>query len=642
MNTDHLNHIDALRAIAVLLVVFHHLGIFFSGGFIGVDIFFVISGYLITKNISKSIAQNSFSLKNFYARRIKRLAPAFFTVLGISLIMFTPILLMEEKNQFLHSIISAVTLSSNIHFFSTLNDYFGINASSTPLLHIWSLSLEEQYYIIFPLFLILITKNKINIKSNIIITAITLILLLILSHCIATTNKTAAYYLLPARAFEFLFGTLIALIPKTNKKNEIKNIITTLSIILIMILGINFDDQTFFPSYNAAIICLLTSLVIYFGNSCIIEKLKILNYIGRISYPLYLWHWPVITYLSINSVQKNTLNQIILFLFLFAISSITHEKIEKRFINIKANDSLIIKKLFLLPSLITIFICLSLIKINKYKEETKENNNEQHLAIKCIDSFKHPIDSCYMGNLAKSNIDFLLIGDSHANAQGELINILAKDANIKGYQVTYSSTIFLPNFEKATKRSSEIEHHPDFSQKNNLMLKKIIELKPKYVIMGGFFPHNHERNIYFKVNSQDFNHSKKYFIEGLNNAIKFIKNNGAIPILINDNPILVNIDINCNLRTNKPIENCHFPSNLHQIDFKEWKTTLNQLKKKNDKLIIIDFNSLICNTQSCYSYIGSTPLYRDNQHLSYSGSKELGIAYLQRFTNPLLEDTKYE
>ena len=160
-------HIDLLRALAVFLVILNHLEFsFFSGGFIGVDIFFVLSGYLITQNIVNEKAQtDKFSFLAFYQRRVIRLVPALLATIIISTLFFISIMTTEEIQNYLRTVISSLTLSSNIYYTTLLNDYFSINAKSTPLLHIWSLNLEEQFYLFWPLFLLLTLKfsNKIKI-----------------------------------------------------------------------------------------------------------------------------------------------------------------------------------------------------------------------------------------------------------------------------------------------------------------------------------------------------------------------------------------------------------------------------------------------------------------------------------------------
>ena len=165
MNKEYLPHIDILRAIAVFLVIFHHLEItLFSGGFIGVDIFFVISGYLITKNIQQEIQKNTFSFLIFYQRRVLRLAPAFFTVLICSTLAFWLFSTPSELYAYFKSLIAATGLSINIYFWQSLSDYFSIDAHTTPLLHIWSLNLEEQFYLLWPTLLLLLIKLNFRIK----------------------------------------------------------------------------------------------------------------------------------------------------------------------------------------------------------------------------------------------------------------------------------------------------------------------------------------------------------------------------------------------------------------------------------------------------------------------------------------------
>lgn len=162
MRHEYLSHIDILRALAVFLVIFNHLEWpYFGGGFIGVDVFLVISGYLITKNIYKKQENTGkFSFKNFYQRRVIRLAPTFFTVMISCCLAFYFVVTTDEWINFLKTLVSSVTLTSNIYYWTLLGDYFSINAKSTPLLHIWSLSLEEQFYLIWPLFLLLILKIR--------------------------------------------------------------------------------------------------------------------------------------------------------------------------------------------------------------------------------------------------------------------------------------------------------------------------------------------------------------------------------------------------------------------------------------------------------------------------------------------------
>lgn len=214
MHPPYQPHVDILRALAVLLVIFNHLEFpYFSGGFIGVDIFFVISGYLITQNLLKEKnTTGKFSYSNFYKKRTIRLAPAFFTVTIASSSFFLIILTPEEAINYLKTIIASLTLTSNIYYTSLLNNYFSISSKSTPLLHFWSLSLEEQFYLFWPLFFIFILKF--SLKTRVLSIIALTISSLFFSHILVQENPTAAYYLLPSRVFEFGIGALLVFVPK--------------------------------------------------------------------------------------------------------------------------------------------------------------------------------------------------------------------------------------------------------------------------------------------------------------------------------------------------------------------------------------------------------------------------------------------
>ena len=246
-------------------------------------------------------------------------------------------------------------------------------------------------------------------------------------------------------------------------------------------------------------------------------------------------------------------------------------------------------------------------------------------------------------DLFQQDTKLLLLGDSHANAQRGFINVLAKNALLKGYEITYSSSIFLPNIERFSKsrHTKELDLAPYFRPNNNRSIKIIKENQFKYIILGGFFPHNSERNTYsLSTENPKPEESHQLFILGLNSAIKLIIENNAIPIIINDNPILQGVDVNCHLRTNIPEKKCLFPRQAHDQDFKDWIKNLESLKIKYPQLIVLDFTSIICSKTSCYSYLNDVPLYRDNQHLTYAGSNEIGREYLKKYGNPLKSHEK--
>ena len=208
---NYIKQIDGLRGISILSVILYHFfPEVFIGGFIGVDIFFVISGFVISKIlIEEYYFTKTISIKNFYVKRIKRIFPAFFLVIFISLIFSYFILLPVYLIDFSKSSLASIFFSSNFYFFFTNQSYAAISSNFKPLLHLWSLSVEEQFYLFFPIFILIILKF---FKNNYFLTIIIFltIFLYIISHLLENLYYGSSFYLLPTRAVQFLIGCLIA------------------------------------------------------------------------------------------------------------------------------------------------------------------------------------------------------------------------------------------------------------------------------------------------------------------------------------------------------------------------------------------------------------------------------------------------
>ena len=294
--------IDGLRAIAVIVVVLFHCEFnLFSGGFIGVDVFFVISGYLISSIILSELKNNKFSITNFYVRRIRRLLPILYFIILIFIPIGYYLLLPAAFEQFGESISTVSIFCSNILFWSQTG-YFDDAAISKPFLHSWSLSIEEQYYIAYPIFLYLIFKYSKKDMLKIIF-SLFIISLLFAIYC-SFNHPNFGFFFLPSRVWELLIGALTAININLNSKLFIKNnhnqILSALGFIGIILSIIIFDSKTYWPSYNALLPTLSTSLIIIFSNkNTLVYKilsLKPLVKIGLISYSLYLWHYPILSF----------------------------------------------------------------------------------------------------------------------------------------------------------------------------------------------------------------------------------------------------------------------------------------------------------------------------------------------------------
>lgn len=341
--------IDGLRAIAVISVIaFHYFPSIFSGGFIGVDIFFVISGYLITNNILINLNNQNFSLEFFYIKRIIRIFPALILVLFFSFIYGYFYSLQDDFANLGRDIAAASSFIANIVFWRVAN-YWNASPETQPLLHLWSLGVEEQFYLFWPIVLLIIHKKKRNYTLFFFIITVTSF---ILNYYIGIKSPASAFYLPITRIWELSIGGLLAsysLNEKERKENRIlnfriksenqsivNNLVSLVGIFFIFI-GMIFNQQTngslnIFPIFG----CLL---LIYIGDSAFINRIflsrSIFVWIGIISYPMYLWHWPILRLKNQFFGNDSIFFKILIFAATLLFSIVTFYFIEKPIQNFK-------------------------------------------------------------------------------------------------------------------------------------------------------------------------------------------------------------------------------------------------------------------------------------------------------------------
>lgn len=294
--------IDGLRAIAVLPVILFHAGLsIFSGGFVGVDVFFVISGYLITTIILAEMEQGKFSIVNFYERRARRILPVLFFVMLLTIFGAWHFLPPSDMKDFAQSLVAVCVFASNILFWQK-SGYFDTSTELKPLLHTWSLAVEEQYYVIFPLVLLL--TWRFGRRSIVVVLASAGLISLGLAQWGSIRMPTAAFYLLPARGWELLVGALAAFYLSNEARRPAGRVTSELGaitgLLLIMYAIFFYDKHTPFPGFYALVPTLGAALIILFAHqNTIIGKLigtPVLVGIGVISYSAYLWHQPLFAF----------------------------------------------------------------------------------------------------------------------------------------------------------------------------------------------------------------------------------------------------------------------------------------------------------------------------------------------------------
>jgi peptidoglycan/LPS O-acetylase OafA/YrhL len=333
-NANYRPDIDGLRAIAVLSVVFYHAGFkVFSGGFVGVDVFFVISGFLITRLMVGELARGRFTFASFYVRRARRIFPAFFFTMVISFAAAFVLMPPEHMRKFAGSLIYAALSLANIYFYRE-SGYFDTEAVFKPLLHTWSLSVEEQFYLFWPLLLVLLSARKSKWDAPAVMTILGVISLIWAER--SMTKQSAAFYFPQFRVVEFAVGAIMVwLADFTPPSKAVLEIVLLAGLALIAYPIFMFDTHTAFPGVHALVPCLGAALAIFAGRARFAGTLlnnPISVWLGLISYSLYLIHWPLIVFYKYYRIDElNLLEQCALVFAAVAAAALMYVFVETPF-----------------------------------------------------------------------------------------------------------------------------------------------------------------------------------------------------------------------------------------------------------------------------------------------------------------------
>ncbi len=457
--------LDGLRAVAVLSVIIYHLtGRALPGGYLGVDIFFVISGYLITNIIWREALQREFSIARFYERRIRRILPALLVLLvfisGLAIALLLPIAL----EGYAKSVFASLTGSANIYFWRDTN-YFSQLASETPLLHVWSLGVEEQFYILFPLLVVLCFRWR---RSVLLPITAALVLLSFVANILAIRAgaDSPAFFLLPARAWEIGAGALLALSPTVKiAKPWLRHTLALLAAALLLTGLCLFQTPLAMLLPSTLWVVLGSVLTIYLGNAgdswlTLGLSWSPFVWIGLISYSLYLWHWPIVVFLRYYLVRQSLspIETAAALALSFALAALSWRFVERPF----RNRSIPIRSVlvwvlcgYLVTASASVAILIHHGFPSRFHADAARINAAVGTEYRCtLDEFIPfgPSHGCIMSlpshNFADATV--VLLGNSHAQMYAPLVTDILRANHRTGILVPLNGCLPMPDFNRST------------------------------------------------------------------------------------------------------------------------------------------------------------------------------------------------
>lgn len=626
--------VDGLRAVAVLPVILYHAGVArMRGGFVGVDVFFVISGYLITSLLLNDFASNRFSILHFYERRARRILPALFAVLLICIPLAYLWLLPEPAMEFAKSLISALLFFSNI-FFARHSGYFDAASTLRPLIHTWSLAVEEQYYLLFPWALLLLWRFA--RRRMLPILALAALLSLGLSQWAVFRDPQAAYYWLPMRGWEILLGAIVATDEFAAGTRAVRvrmgSIGAFLGLLMIAAAVYWFSEQTPFPGVHALLPTVGAALVIYCASKANLAG-KILGCkplvgIGLVSYSLYLWHQPLLAFARNRSLYDlSPGNSWAILIVSLLLSVLTWRFIERPFRDRTVFNRAQIFRFALVGTGTFLLVGTTEVLAQKYLWTTNRLAFVQKLEGQVSRNYglNHSCDGAISDSpqCATSNSpEVLLWGDSYA--MHLMDGLLASDPHLKIRQATMSDCG--PVFDLAplvAQLGTEWARRClAANQKVRDVLRKSRSIH--YVVLGSIFQQYLLDGARVLTKDETVQNGNLVFSAYFKQTLLEIRNDGLVPIVFSPTP-RTGFDVGqCLVKAQylgKDPSACNFSL---QTANQEQKPILDALKQASRIAQVVWLAGGICDADLCRSSENGIFIYRDSGHLSHHGSALLG------------------
>lgn len=639
-DTGYRPDIDGLRAIAVLSVVIYHLDkAWMPGGYVGVDIFFVISGYLITRNIWGEMENGQFSFANFYLRRIRRIAPAFLVMTAVTLAAGALLLLPEDLLALGKSALWGIFSLSNVYFWRHLDtSYFADSADEVPLLHTWSLGVEEQFYFLWPTILFVASMLRGRRVAALSIATIICVASFVIGEMTNITAQKFAYYMLPARAGELMVGALLALWMRgnprllCNARRVGSEILACGGFGLVAWSLYALDDNSAFPGFNAIYPCLGAALLMlagWMGSRLVAFTLTPapIVFIGLISYSLYLWHWPILAFLRyfLGELEGLWIPGSVLVMCALAYASYRWVELPAR--QWRAGSLKQALALYLTPSAA---LCVAAVAIwsSGGLRSTIESLPGYREAYARLEAYTSPANeavpyNCILNEARASIFDdlrcltgdleangghptVLLWGDSLAAAYLGTVSTFAKEQNLLVRNATHSACP--PVF-------GEIEYG---MERFYASCSRFRAQAQPHIMSGGY------RVVVISGGWAQYDNDPRFRAD-LRTTVDEMTAAGINVVIIGQVPWMENYSRECEARGIRiGVSHCQARMSNQDGGVAEIEAWLAGIAKSNPRVTYLTPRNEICRSGVCSPYLDGRPVYYDKSHLSISGSWALG------------------
>jgi len=625
--------VDGLRAVAVASVVIYHVNkAWLPGGYVGVDIFFVISGFLITSIIWRELQGGTFSLADFYLRRIRRIIPVMLVVVAATLLAGVLLLLPDALGRLSLSSIFSVASAANIYFWRYLDDdYFAEASDQEPLLHLWSLGVEEQFYLVWPLLLLLVAAVRRNgVAIAILVAAVIAIASFALAEATNESNPKFSYFMLPARAGELMVGALLALSLKREGgaswlgKPLAAEVVAVAGLAAIGYSVFFLDDLSPFPGLNALYPCVGAALVILAGAHSRLLQWLLANrpmvWIGLISYSLYLWHWPILAFIRYFHDTVAVSHAVAAVVAMLALSFLSYRYVERPSRRVRWPGKWQVLFLFLLPAAFVLVPAAYVVRTDGLKTRIESSAGFKRLEEETAAAFNFEYNCqlskhvpgilseprCLIGadSPADGSPRILLWGDSHASHHIGALDAVARHAGLQIRNASHSSCppVFGGDYGYGRYKAGCSAFRPYIRE---------------HVLNGEFDV------VIFGASWASYDKAPG-FHDDLLATIAEVRATGARVVLLGRVPTLASYSRECDMRwarlggsaicSNQKVRNKGLAINNY----------LAGLARQDSGMAYLDVGLAICDTEWCPAYLDGRPIYFDRSHLSMRGSWRVG------------------